>query len=112
MQLTLHVGLNNVLLQPVNIIYKRITQILSLLTHLPLVKMAAMSQTTFSITYYWIETAAFRFKIALKFIPKDPVDFKSVSSGNGLAPNRRQAITWTYTDPIDWRIYAALGEIS
>ena len=25
-------------------------------------------------------------------------------------PNRRQAIIWTNTDPIHWRIYAALGE--
>ena len=33
----------------------------------------------------------------------------SVVSGNGLAPNRRQVITWTYADPVHWRIYAALG---
>ena len=25
-----------------------------------------------------------------------------------LAPNRRQAIIWTNTDPIHWRLYAAL----
>ena len=30
-------------------------------------------------------------------------------SGNGLAPNRRQAINWTNADPVHWRIYAALG---
>ena len=29
--------------------------------------------------------------------------------GNGLAPNRRQAIIWANADPIHWRIYAALG---
>ena len=28
---------------------------------------------------------------------------------NGLVPNRRQAIIWTNADPIQWRIYAALG---
>ena len=28
---------------------------------------------------------------------------------NGLALNRRQAITWTNADPIHWRIYAVLG---
>ena len=33
----------------------------------------------------------------------------SISSGNGLAPNRRQAIIWTNADPIHWSIYAALG---
>ena len=30
----------------------------------------------------------------------------SFGSGNGLAPNRRQAITWTNADPLHWRIYA------
>ena len=30
------------------------------------------------------------------------------SSGNGLAPNKRQAITWTHDGPVHWRIYAAL----
>ena len=33
----------------------------------------------------------------------------SIGSGNGLVPNRRQAITWTSEDPVNWRIYAALG---
>ena len=33
----------------------------------------------------------------------------SAVSDNGLAPNRRQAIIWTNADPIDWRVYAALG---
>ena len=32
-----------------------------------------------------------------------------ITSGNGLAPNRRQAITWSNVDPVLWRIYAALG---
>ena len=32
-----------------------------------------------------------------------------IGSVNGLAPNRRQAITWTNDDPVHWRIYAALG---
>ena len=27
---------------------------------------------------------------------------------NGLAPNRQQAIIWTNTEQIHWRIYAAL----
>ena len=33
----------------------------------------------------------------------------SIGSGNGLAPNRRQAITWTNADQVHWRIYAAVG---
>ena len=28
---------------------------------------------------------------------------------NGLAQNRRQAITWSNTDPVHWRIFVALG---
>ena len=32
-----------------------------------------------------------------------------ISSGNGLAPDRRQAITWTSADPVHRRIYAAPG---
>ena len=35
-----------------------------------------------------------------------------VGSGNGSAPNRRQAITWTNADLVHRRIYAALGEMS
>ena len=42
-----------------------------------------------------------------RFVPNGPIDKKS---GNGLAPNRRQAITWTNADPVHWRIYVALGE--
>ena len=33
----------------------------------------------------------------------------SIGLGNGLAPNRQQAITWTNDDPVHWRTYAALG---
>ena len=35
--------------------------------------------------------------------------YASIGSGDGLAPNRRQAIIWTNADPVRWRIYAALG---
>ena len=42
--------------------------------------------------------------------PSDTGDIISqIGSGNGLAPNRRQAIIWTNADLIHWRIYAALG---
>ena len=33
----------------------------------------------------------------------------SIGSGNGLAPNRRQAVIWTNADPLHWRLYVALG---
>ena len=32
-----------------------------------------------------------------------------IGSGKGLAPNRRQAITWTNDDPVHWRIYSVHG---
>ena len=35
--------------------------------------------------------------------------YRSFGSGNGLAPNRQQAIIWTNADPLRWHIYAALG---
>ena len=34
----------------------------------------------------------------------------SIGLNNGLAPNRGQAIIWTHTDAVHWRIYAALKE--
>ena len=33
----------------------------------------------------------------------------SIGSGNGLALNRRQAITWTNADPVRLRIHVAPG---
>ena len=42
----------------------------------------------------------------MKFAPEDPTDnWSSFYSGNGLVPNRHQAITWT-NDDLHWRIYA------
>ena len=35
--------------------------------------------------------------------------YVSIGSGNGLAPNRRQAIIWTNADLVPWRFYVALG---
>ena len=40
-------------------------------------------------------------------------NFTEVPNGPiGLAPNRRQAITWTNADPVHWRTYAALEGLS
>ena len=36
--------------------------------------------------------------------------YRSIGLGNGLATNRRQAITWTNADPTHWHIHAAPGE--
>ena len=46
-------------------------------------------------------------QISLKFVPRSPK--ARIGWGNGLAPNRRQAITWTNDGPVHWRIHAALG---
>ena len=48
-----------------------------------------------------------------KFVTKGPIDNKtSIGSDNSLVPNRRQAIIWNNADPVHWRIYADLGEMS
>ena len=35
--------------------------------------------------------------------------YASIGLGNGLVPNRRQAIAWINDDLVYWTIYAALG---
>ena len=37
------------------------------------------------------------------------VKITNISSRNGLAPNRRQAIIWTNNGQVYWRRYASLG---
>ena len=48
-----------------------------------------------------MKMAAFWFEYHLNLFPG--------GSGNGLAPNRFQAITWSNADPVYWRICTALG---
>ena len=59
--------------------------------------------------FFYNENVSISIKISLKFAPKGPIDNKLVGSGNGLAPNRRQAITLINADPVHRRTYAALG---
>ena len=40
---------------------------------------------------------------------EDQLEKASIGSGNGLALNSLQAITWNNADPVHWCIYAALG---
>ena len=51
-------------------------------------------------------------QISLTFVAKGLVDNEAVLAQvmAKLAPNRRQAITWTNADPVHRRIYAAPGE--
>ena len=79
-------------------------------TPLPLDKMAAISKTTFSNAFSWMKSFVFMI-ILLKFVSREGSSwqYRSICSSNVLAPNRRQAITWTNADPVHQRIYAALG---
>ena len=48
-------------------------------------------------------------RVSLNLFPRVRLTQSSIGSGNGLAPNRRQAIAWTNDNQVLWRIYAALG---
>ena len=53
-----------------------------------------------------------RLKKSLQCVCNGVVDYRmKIGSGNGLAPNRHQAITWVSGDPGQWCIYASLGLI-
>ena len=66
--------------------------------------MANILQTTFTNTFDWNDIIV---QISLKFVPKAPIKNQSPSiySCYGLAPNRRQAITWANDDPVHWHKY-------
>ena len=69
--------------------------------------MAAISQTTFPNAFSWMKILDLDSN-SLKFVPKPHIDNKiSIGLGNGLAPNRRQAINWINNDPVHRRIYAS-----
>ena len=65
-------------------------------------KMAAISQTV-------NEKFCILIKISLKFVTKGPIANNPALVFNGVGPNRQQAIISTHADPINWRIYAAIG---
>ena len=59
--------------------------------------------------FLWMESWVFRFEFHCSLFLRDRWQKVSNGSGNGLAPNRWQAITRTNADQVPWRIYAALG---
>ena len=66
----------------------------STLTPLPLNKMAAILSDNIFKCIFLNENDRIPTPISLKFVPKSPIDNKpALVQGNGLAPNRRQAIT-------------------
>ena len=78
-------------------------------THLPLDKMAAILQMTFSIVFSWMKILYFDSNFTEVCSQGSSWHYYSIGSGNGLAPNRQQAITWTNVDPVHGCLYAALG---
>ena len=77
------------------------------LTHLPLHKMATISQSTFWNAFSWMKNFVFWFEFHWSLFLRVQLTIFHLDSG--LAPIRRQAIIWTNAGPVHWRIYAALG---
>ena len=43
-------------------------------------------------------------------MPRVPISNENIiGSGNGLVPNRQQAIIWTNNDLVHWGLYASIG---
>ena len=77
------------------------------LTHLPLDKMAAISQT-FSNAFSFMEKLRILIKITM-FILKGPINNNQHWFRYWLPPNMQQAIISTNTHPIHWHTNAAPG---
>ena len=69
-------------------------------------KMVSILVDYISNAFSWMQMKEFGFKFHWKLIIYS--QGSSIGSGNGLAPNRRQAIVWTNADLINWRIYTTL----
>ena len=80
------------------------------LTQIPLDKMTAVSQTTFWMHFHEWKVSYFDPNTTEVCSWGSNWQCVSIGSGNGLAPNRRHAITWSNTNPVYWRINATLGE--
>ena len=77
-------------------------------THLTLDKMATILADDIFKILFMMKMIEFRFKFHWNLFPGVQLIIWQ-HSGNGLAPKRRQAITWNNADPVHRRIYAALG---
>ena len=82
---------------------------LILLTHLPLDKMGAISQTVSWNAFHEWKISYFYSNFTEICSSGSNWQYNSIGSSNGLAPNRRQAITWFNGDPVHRHIYMALG---
>ena len=92
--------------------YNENSQAWCVLTHLPLDKMAAISQTIFSDAFSWMTSFVLWLKFHWSVFLMVPFSwqYSSIGSDNGLAQNKRQAIIWSNADPINWCIYMPLGD--
>ena len=57
--------------------------------------MDAIYQTTFSNAFYWMPMHKFPLRFHWSLFPRVKLTISTISSDNGLAPTRRQAIFWT-----------------
>ena len=71
--------------------------------------MAAILQMTSSDAFSWMKSFVSWSKFHWSLFVRVQLTITSFGLGNGLVPNRWQAIIWTKADPIHWRIYAAIG---
>ena len=80
------------------------------LTHWGRYTTAAFSQMTFS-SFLFLEWKPLNFKLNFTEICSlwSNWQHSSIGSDNGLAPNRRQTIMWSYVGMLYWRTYASLG---
>ena len=79
----------------------------ALFSHLPLDKMAAISQMISSDAFSLMKVLYFGLNFTEVCYLGSNWQYPSIGLDNGLAPNRWQAIIWTTADLIHWRIYAA-----
>ena len=70
--------------------------------------MADILQITFLNVFFWMKKLEF-IKISLKFGSESSSDNRLALAGNGLAPNKWQAITWTNVDKDLWCHMMSLG---
>ena len=73
---------------------------LFILTCLPLDKMATILADHNFKCIFLNENYRILIQISLKFVPRSPIDNKPALVHSGLAPKRRQAITWTIAHPV------------
>ena len=71
--------------------------------------MAHIEQTILLNVFYWIKNLLSYLDLNGVYCWWFNLQDAIIGSGNGLAPNRRQAIIWTHDDLVHWRINAPLS---